>query len=120
MFSRLLYVISAGLIILSIVVLIGCGGGSNGSGGSGSIQGATRGVVTLPPGFPLAASALHLATSHGSVPIAANGTFAIPNPGAGPSLLSLVDASNHLVMLGFVVIFCRIQALPRFRCTSQP
>lgn len=101
MFSRSFRFLSTALIGLCIVLLlIGCGGGGGGTGGNSSLLTA-RGRVQLPPGSSLSLTTLQAFSAFGTSQVAADGTFALPEPSNSAAIVYLSDANGKLILLGY-------------------
>jgi hypothetical protein len=63
---------------------------------------SASGVVKLPPGYATPVGSLQISSIGGPLPIAADGSFTVPEPQGGPATVVVTDAKGNLVLLGHV------------------
>src|SRR5579862_7510507 len=87
------------LLLTSGSITVGCGGGG---GGAGSGHGAAAtGMVTLPTGFNGKVSGFFVAAEGDHEPVSANGSFRLSIPTQGETMVTLLDGSGKVVMIGY-------------------
>ncbi len=91
------------LLIFSAVGTVGCAGsGTSAGGGSGNLTVHSYPLSTvLPPGFPIAASALSIQTSIETSALGGNGSGSVKIFDQGPQMAKIVKADGTPVLLGW-------------------
>ncbi len=95
------------LLMVVLVVTGGCGGGSLGSKGGRDqrivlTKSDAAGAVTLPVGYPLAASALRATTAISDTSVGADGSFTTKVYNEGVQLCTVLGPNGKIAMFGWI------------------
>ncbi len=91
--------------LIALLVLTACGSDSTSPSEQEpeeELGPGIQGSLTLPAGFTLDPSTLHVVSAAGERPILADGRFAVERIGTGATQVDVVTAAGELVLIGFI------------------
>jgi hypothetical protein len=91
-----------GLTLAIAIATIACGSATPSASTGPAAGSSARGSIALPAGSSLDRSKLTVGSSYGSSAVGADGSFAVPARGTGPTFVDVTDAAGKIVLLGTV------------------